>query len=130
MIIQAIEGVPGLKASDTNSVASIANNKVIPLMHSISPSDALEGMLAVQMTATHHLAMKFLCRAANATTIEAMNATVNLATKLNRTFVAQVEALAKLRGKGQQKITVEHVHVESGGQAIVGNVAGVGGGEK
>jgi hypothetical protein len=26
------------------------------------------------------------------------------------------------RGKGQQKVTVEHVHVHSGGQAIVGPV--------
>jgi hypothetical protein len=26
------------------------------------------------------------------------------------------------RGKGQQKVTVEHVHVHSGGQAIVGTV--------
>jgi hypothetical protein len=28
------------------------------------------------------------------------------------------------RGKGQQKGTVEHVHVHNGGQAIVGNVGG------
>jgi hypothetical protein len=31
-------------------------------------------------------------------------------------------ALNKHRGKGQQKVTVEYVNVESGGQAIVGNV--------
>ncbi len=34
----------------------------------------------------------------------------------------QVETLDKHRGKSQQKITVEHVNVEAGGQAIVGNV--------
>jgi hypothetical protein len=27
------------------------------------------------------------------------------------------------RGKGQQKVTVEHVHVHSGGQAVVGVVS-------
>ena len=27
-----------------------------------------------------------------------------------------------IRGKGQQKVTVEHVHVHPGGQAIVGTV--------
>jgi len=32
------------------------------------------------------------------------------------------EALDKHRGKGQQKVTVEHVHVHRGGQAIVGAV--------
>ena len=38
----------------------------------------------------------------------------------------QVEALQRYRGKGQQKLTVEHVHVHSGGQAIVGTFEGCG----
>ena len=37
-------------------------------------------------------------------------------------YAIQIEALNKHRGKGQQKITVKHVKVESGGHAIVGNV--------
>jgi len=44
---------------------------------------------------------------------------------LMRVFAEQLEALQRLRGKtGQQKVTVEHVHVHEGGKAIVGNVAG------
>jgi hypothetical protein len=40
-----------------------------------------------------------------------------------RLFKEQLEALAKLKGKtGHQKVTVEHVHVYQGGQAIVGPV--------
>ncbi len=35
-----------------------------------------------------------------------------------------MEALNRHRGKGQQKMTVEHIHVGEGGQAIVGNVQG------
>jgi hypothetical protein len=35
-----------------------------------------------------------------------------------------LEALDRYRGTGQQKVTVEHVHVHSGGQAIVGAVTG------
>ena len=31
--------------------------------------------------------------------------------KLSRTYVALLEALNRHRGKGQQKVTVEHVHV-------------------
>jgi hypothetical protein len=46
--------------------------------------------------------------------------------KLLRTYTMQVEALQRYRGKGQQKVTVEHVHVHSGGQAIVGAVKGGG----
>jgi len=44
------------------------------------------------------------------------------------THVLLVEALNRHRGKGQQKVTVEHVHVHAGGQAIVGNVGTPGGG--
>jgi hypothetical protein len=46
------------------------------------------------------------------------------ATRLMRLHLDQIEAMQKLRGKaGQQKVTVEHVHVYQGGQAIVGAVA-------
>jgi hypothetical protein len=38
-----------------------------------------------------------------------------------------LDALNHHRGKGQQKITVEHVHIHSGGQAVVGVVAPRGG---
>ena len=37
-------------------------------------------------------------------------------------WTLQIEALQRYRGKGQQKVTVEHVHVNAGGQAIVGVV--------
>jgi hypothetical protein len=40
-------------------------------------------------------------------------ASVNNATKLLRAFSQQLEALNRYRGKGQQKVTVEHVHVHS-----------------
>jgi hypothetical protein len=39
-----------------------------------------------------------------------------------RTYTMQVEALARKRRRGQQNIRVKHVHVYSGGQAVVGNV--------
>jgi hypothetical protein len=50
--------------------------------------------------------------------------------KLAKTFTTQMEALKRYRMGGQQKVTVEHVTVQTGGQAIVGNVShpGPGGG--
>jgi len=42
--------------------------------------------------------------------------------KLTRTFTEQVEALKNYRSNGEQKMTVQHVRVAEGGQAIVGNV--------
>jgi hypothetical protein len=53
---------------------------------------------------------------------------LNQAGKLSRTFAMLLDTLNRHRGKGQQKITVEHVHVPSGGQAIVGSVSQSGGG--
>jgi hypothetical protein len=37
----------------------------------------------------------------------------NLAVKFLRTFAAQTEALQRYRGKGQQKLTVELVHIHT-----------------
>ncbi len=48
--------------------------------------------------------------------------------KLARTFAAQLEALKKYRSTGEQSIRVQHVTVNEGGQAIVGNVRTGGGG--
>jgi len=62
-------------------------------------------------------------------TIDQQNSAGNALTKLTRTFTAQMEALNRHRGKGQQKMTVEHVHVHKGGQAIVGNVHSKGDGD-
>lgn len=48
--------------------------------------------------------------------------TLKHAAKLMNLYLQQVAALDKHRGKGQQKVTVEHVHVAAGGQAIVGMI--------
>jgi hypothetical protein len=50
------------------------------------------------------------------------------ANKLSRTYAVLLDALNHHRGKGQQKVTVEHVHMHSGGQAVVGMVETPGGG--
>ena|ERR1700730_13228319 len=43
--------------------------------------------------------------------------------KLARTFGAQVDALKRYRSGGEQTVRVEHVTVNEGGRAIVGNVS-------
>lgn len=42
--------------------------------------------------------------------------------KLARTFTTQMETLKRYRTGGEQKVTVHHVTVNEGGQAIVGTV--------
>ncbi len=54
--------------------------------------------------------------------IESRDMNLRHAGKLLNTYTRQVEVLDKHRGKGQQQVTVKYVNVESGGQAVVGNV--------
>jgi hypothetical protein len=61
-------------------------------------------------------------------TFEGRRENLNQANKLSRTYATLLDTLNRHRGKGQQKVTVEHVHVHEGGQAIVGNVESRGGG--
>jgi hypothetical protein len=91
-------------------------------MMGVNPKDEVEGMLAAQMVATHSAAMRVMLQLSKSENIPQQDSSGNLAIKLLRTYTAQMEALQRYRGKGQQKMTVEHVHVYDGGQAIVGNV--------
>lgn len=97
----------------------------LSLVQGIGPKDELEGLLAAQMVGAHNLAMEFLKRAsAEGQSPVLIEATVNLATKLMRTFTAQMEALNRHRGKISQQMVVGNVNVGGeGGQAIVGTVS-------
>lgn len=99
-------------------------NGALSAMNGIAPRDELECMLAAQMVAIHMASMESARQAATSDTPEHRAMNLKQAGQLMRTFTQQLEALNKHRGKGQQKMTVEHVHVHDGGQAIVGNVQG------
>lgn len=96
---------------------------ILSSLEAIAPADGVEGMRAAQMVATHEAAMDCLRRAMHPEqAFEARNANLKHAAKLLRIYARQMEALDKHRNRGQQKITVEHVTVHAGGQAIVGDV--------
>ena len=100
---------------------------MLSVVTALEPRDEIESMLAAQMAAVHVQTMIFARRLSQVETIDQQNSASNALNKFMRTFTAQMEALNRHRGKGQQKVTVEHVHVNEGGQAIVGNVQGGGG---
>ena len=95
---------------------------MVSTMAEIQPRDAFERMLAVQMAATHVAMVRSGRWLANAETVDQVKAHYSGYTKLARAYVAQMEALRKHRTGGKQTVTVQHVNVEDGGQAIVGNV--------
>ena len=111
---------------DNGTLQESSINAALAAMFAIAPKDEIESMLATQMVAVHVSTMNAAGLLNRAETINQKNSAANTLTKLSRTFTAQLEALNRYRGKGQQKMTVEHVHVHEGGQAIVGNVEGGG----
>jgi hypothetical protein len=97
----------------------------------IGPKDEIEGMVAAQLIAAHNAAMECYRRAMIAEqTFEGRRDNLSQANKLSRTYAVLLDALNRHRGKGQQKVTVEHVHVHAGGQAVVGMVETPGGGAR
>lgn len=100
-----------------------ATNAALAAVDGAEPRNELEAMLVSQMAAAHSAAMLMVARARHAGNIPAMQEYGTLANKLMRTFAAQIEALAKIRRGGEQKVVVEHVHVYPGGKAFVGAVS-------
>ena len=97
----------------------------------IAPRDELEGMIAAQLVACHNASMECYRRAMiGEQSFEGRRENLSQANKLSRTYAALLDALNGHRGKGLQKVTVEHVHVHSGAQAVVGTVETPGGGDR
>lgn len=103
-------------------------NVMVATVGAIGPRDATEALLASQMAAIHTLTMVAARRLHRCETIAQQDSASNMVNKLARTFAGQIEALKRYRSSGEQNIRVQHVTVNEGGQAIVGNVDTGGGG--
>jgi hypothetical protein len=97
-------------------------NFMFAVIKGIQPRDQVEAMLAAQMAAVHMAAMTLARRLARVEDIRQQDSAERAFNKLTRTFAAQMEALKRYQTGGEQKVTVQHVTVSEGGQAIVGNV--------
>ena len=95
----------------------------VDLLNSLKPDSGAEMMLAEQMVGIHLAAIECLRRAMMQTiSPDRRDAELSHAQRLTGVYARQLAALDKHRGKSEQKVTVEHVHVAAGGQAIVGNI--------
>jgi hypothetical protein len=119
--LQSLTALLGAEMSPADKAAAV--NSMLAVVSGAAPQNEVEGMLAVQMAASHQLAMTLMARVGRAEHIPMVESNGNMALKLMRISREHAEALAKLRRGGNQTVRVEHVHVHSGGQAIVGNVA-------
>ncbi len=112
-----------VNASKGQGPSENAVNFMLSVIKGVEPRDQIEAMLAAQMAAVHSATMIFARRLAHVDNIQQQDSAERAFNKLARTFAAQVDALKNYRSKGEQKMTVQHVHIADGGQAIVGNVS-------
>lgn len=117
---QAIEILQGIAPGSPTTAGDAAVARLLGM----GPRDAVERMMATQMLALHSAAMDCTRRAMIPDQPGfARREELALAAKATRAFAQLVDTLDKRRRGGEQKVRVEHVHVHSGGQAIVGNLA-------
>lgn len=121
-----LRDIAGIGAAGPEQSAATLN-ATVAMVQGIAPRDEVEAMLAVQMAAIHSATIKaarYLEAAAMRPQSESYSNAVN---KLARTFTVQMDTLKRYRSTGEQSIKVQHVTVNDGGQAIVGQVTTGGG---
>lgn len=109
-------------ASHNGEVNEEEINFMLSVIKGIAPQDQLEAMLALQMAVIHITVMSFAPHFSLIETLPQQDSAERALNKLTRTFTTQLEAIKRYRTGGEQKVTVQHVSVGEGGQAIVGNV--------
>lgn len=92
-----------------------------------NPADPVEALLLTQMLTCHEHALDMLRKSTKASFGEAAQTWLKLANSLMATYTKQLEVLARYQRGATQKVIVEHVTVEAGGQAAIGNISGGGG---
>lgn len=107
--------------------------------HSIKADNSMEKMLAHQMALAHEMAMKIgnaamgeVQKIQHDTGIYGGGLNQGAATELQRltnsvarlmtTYQQGMLTIQRLRTGGTQTVTVQHVNIEAGGQAVIGNV--------
>lgn len=119
---ELVTGVLAIRLSKDPAEANKQIGATVALLEGVKAHDELEGMLAVQMVATHQTAMNSLAQAERAQSYELKEMHFRFAEKFLNLYLRQIDALDKHRGKGQSNTSVSHIHVQQGGQSVVGNV--------
>jgi hypothetical protein len=117
-----VQRIAGALRQTDGTINPAELDTVIAIISGQRPKNELEAMMICQMAVTHALAMRSLGNLNRSTEIQQQDSNALTVARLTKAFASQVDALAKLRRGGEQRVVVEHVHVYPGGQAIVGTV--------
>lgn len=100
---------------------------LLSMVEAMKPANPMEAMLASQIVGLHCALMDGYRRLGTSPTPERHDADVRNIERLSRSSATLFDTLKRMRTTGEQRILVQHVTVEGGGQAIVGNVQTGGG---
>lgn len=112
-LIEQASATDPLRTAEENDLRFV---EVLETIRGLQPKNTLEGMLCTQMIGVHNLIMESLRRASLP---EGGSAETKRVVPLTKVFLEQVATRERLRGKfAQQRVTVEHIHMESGAKAV------------
>ena len=95
----------------------------LDVANTIQAGNSSEKMLAHQLAAMHKVAMEMIGSVVPHSRDAAIqNRRLNAAVRCMTAYQQGLLTLRKLRGGGHQRISVQHIQVSDGGQAIVGDV--------
>ena len=115
--LQAAAQFPG------SGISEVGINAALAFIEGFAPRNEVEASLAVQMACTHGATMSVLARLGPAAGTEDHACRfATAAARLIRAYSMQFEAYRRLRRGGDQYMRVEHVHINEGAQAVIGNV--------
>jgi hypothetical protein len=108
--------------SPWGTISELAVNAALAMIEAAAPKNEIEAALAVQMACSHAATMAILSKLDSGFGTERRITALAAAARLMKSFAMQVEVLRRLQNGGHQFVHVEHVHVNDGGQAVIGNV--------
>lgn len=111
------------KRPDTHTAA-------LEALVAMNPKDEYEGMLCSRLIVLHDQYMDFMSQPATTRSEQNIDLNINRATKLMRLYNETLETLNRYRRKGEQRVTVQHVNVNQGGQAVITGEMTRGGGHQ
>lgn len=116
IIDRAVSAMPLTHAKDHNT------NVIYQSLADAEPRDAFEAKLSAQSASLYAQGMQYLSRAERSDMMCHAEFYLKSAIKLLRLHNETIETLSRYRRKGEQKVVVQHVSVNDGGKAIVGNM--------
>ncbi len=99
-------------------------NMALDVAESVGATNVAEQMLAHQMAAAHRMGFDFLAQAGNTRDTVEKCRLANIAAKLMDISQKAMLTMSRIRTGGQQTVTVQHVQVTDGGQAVINGSVG------